>query len=75
MDGTGSEELVQERLSTISGGGSEVLFDVLGSGEEEGIGVCGEEEAKIEGVGRGFVDRHVYFFGRCVCHFGVVVEL
>lgn len=52
----GGEELVDERLGAVAGEFGEGLVDGGGVGEDDGVGVLGEEVAEVEGVGRGLVD-------------------
>lgn len=50
-------------MCAIAGSSSEVCFEICGGGEEERIGVFGEEETEVEGVRRGLVDRNGEFGG------------
>ena len=60
-------------MCAITSGICKVLLEVLFvAGEEERVGVVGEEETKVECVGCGFVDldwEGSGFFLGVVCHF------
>lgn len=51
-DLAGGEELVQERLGAIAGGGFQCIVERFGRGPDEGVGVQREKVAKVEGVWR-----------------------
>lgn len=51
-DLAGGEELVQERLGAVAGGGFQCIVQRLGGGQDERVGVQREKVAEVEGVWR-----------------------